>query len=386
MKFRLIALAGFLLQTPAYADAPPHRLDAVPLSTSGSQIVDANGQPTRIHGVGMWYDEDAVSKVPGIARAGFNTIRLDWSNRALHDGGLRDLDRVIDAARRHQLRVILDAHSNEAGTPGPWKPCYAQQQNGLWYDRGGASGDTDGCGTPGTVTDERFVADWQAIARHYLGNTTVIGYDLWNEPLAYGKSTWEPGDHNPEHNIRWMCERVGNAILAIDPTKLIICEGPMNATSSAADALTPAPWGDLSLAARLPVGLIVPHKIVYSIHDYPATIGGFRPDAGVQKIALMNKTWGYLVHDRIAPVIVGEMGASMVTPQDQRWANTLIAYVNGNLAAFGAPHFRDDEQGISTIWWFAGHDPNGDPSGIFDRAGNIDPVQQATYSRLSYQP
>jgi aryl-phospho-beta-D-glucosidase BglC (GH1 family) len=333
----------------------------------------------------MWYDADAVGKVPAIARAGFNVIRLDWSNRALHDGALRDLDRVIDAAGQYHLRVILDAHSNEAGTPGPWRPCYAQQANGLWYDRGGASDDTDGCGTPGTVTDEQFVADWETVARHYRDNSTVIGYDLWNEPLGYGKSTWEAGQENPAHNLRFMCERVGNAILSIDPTKLIICEGPLDAAASAADANVPAPWGDLSLAAQLPVKLIVPNKIVYSIHDYPASIGGFQPDAGERKIPIMNRTWGYLVRDYIAPVLIGEMGASMNTPKDQHWADTLIAYANGDLGALGGPEFRGGEQGVSTNWWFAGHDPSGQPSGIFDANGNIDRAQQVTYRRLRFR-
>ncbi len=49
----------------------------------------------------------------------------------------------------------------------------------------------------GLVTDAKFVRDWQAVARHFVTNTVVIGYDLWNEPLAYpGMSTWEPGDRN----------------------------------------------------------------------------------------------------------------------------------------------------------------------------------------------
>ena len=58
-------------------------------------------------------------------------------------------------------------------------------------------------------------------------------YDLRNEPLAYrGMATWEPGSRNPDHNLRWMYERVGGAIQAIDPDKLIICEGPQNYRTS----------------------------------------------------------------------------------------------------------------------------------------------------------
>ena len=272
-----LAAAFWLLSFAAKAEPMDHLLKATPLSTSGNQIIGSDHKPIRIVAVGMWFDEDAIGKMEVIARAGFNVIRLDWANQTMHQ--LDRLDRIIAAAERAHLKVILDDHSNEGGTPGPWKPCYAQQENGLWYDVGGASNGTDGCHTPGTVTDARFVSDWETIARRYRGNATVIGYDLWNEPLGYpGMSTWEEGDRNPTHNIRFMYERTGNAILAIDPTKLIICMGPMNGQRSIADARSPAPWGDLSVAGKYPVRLTVPDKLVYSVHNYPTEIGGYKPE------------------------------------------------------------------------------------------------------------
>ena len=331
--------------------------------------------------VGMWLDIGSSEKMAAIAAAGFNSVRLDWSNRSIDK--LPQLDALVSAAGKYHLKVILDDHSNELGAPGPWKQCYAQQANGLWYDFGGASDGTDGCGTKGTVTDARFIADWQTVARHFLNNNTVIGYDLWNEPLSYpGKSTWEEGDRNPNHNIRYMCERAGNAILAIDPTKLIICEGPMNMQRSAGDPGTPAPWGDLSLAGKYPVKLAVPNKLVYSVHDYPSDIGGYEPDAGAKKVAQMNRIWGYLVTEEIAPVWIGEMGANMVTHKHRQWASTLIDYANGRLGAQGGPTFTDDQQGIGICWWFAGHDAHGNPTGIFDVLGNINETQRTTYAQF----
>jgi aryl-phospho-beta-D-glucosidase BglC (GH1 family) len=379
MLFVLTSLSTLSLASDAGISSD---IEASPLSTSGSQIINSYNQAVRILSVGMWYDESAVRKVSGIAEAGFNTIRLDWSNRAVDQ--LAKLDQVIAAAAKHHLMVILDDHSNEAGGPGPWKPCFAQQRNGMWYDSGGASDNTDGCGDRGTVTDARFVADWQTVARRYEGNKTVIGYDLWNEPAGYGMSTWEEGDRNPTHNIRYMYERVGNAILAIDPTKLIICEGPMNAKWSFMDQNTPAPWGDLSLAGRLPVNLTIPHKLVYSVHDYPSDVGGYVPDAGDKKVAQMNVIWGYLVKNHIAPVWIGEMGANMTNDDHRQWAQTLIDYTGGKLGALGGPTFTAGERGIGINWWFAGHDPGGTPSGMFDGRGNIDPIQRATYNKFGF--
>lgn len=381
-----VLLAALLLASPTTVCAEASQeLPPGPLSTQGSQIVGSDGTAVRILSVGMWLDNGANNKMQEIADAGFNAIRLDWSNRSL--GRLPDLERVINAAAQFHLRVILDDHSDEAGAPGAWKPCYAQQRNGLWYDLGGASDGTDGCDTPGSITDARFIQDWQTVARYFRLNDTVIGYDLWNEPLAYpGMSTWEPGDRNPNHNIRWMCERAGNAILAIEPSKLIICEGPLNARHSFADSNTPAPWGDLTLAGRYPVKLTHPRKLVYSVHDYPTRIGGYAPDAGPEKIAQMNKVWGYLVRDGIAPVWIGEMGANMTTPDERRWATTLIAYANGHLGAEGGPTFESGQQGIGIDWWFAGHDEFGNPTGIIDDKGHIDPVQQTAYRQFQAQP
>jgi endoglucanase len=353
-----------------------------PLSTDGAQIVDADHHPIRILSAGTWAEIATDARIEGVARAGFNAIRLDWANRSL-DALLPSLDRIIATAARNRLVVILNNHSNESGAPGPWKPCFAQQRNGLWYDSGGASDNTDGCDTPGTVSDAKFMTDWQTIARHYKGNPTVIGYDLRNEPLGYrGMSTWEPGDRHPEHNIRYMYERVGNAILAIDPTKLIICEGPLNSRRSFANDNVPAPWGDLSLAGRYPVQLTIANRLVYSVHDYPASIGGYQPDSGFQKVSQMNATWGYLVRDGLAPVWIGEAGANMTTPEDRAWAQTLVNYTNGQLAAVGGPDFAPGQTGIGIDWWFAGHDPDGQPKGIFDATGQIDPQQQATYLRF----
>jgi endoglucanase len=353
-----------------------------PLSTDGNQILDATHRPIRILSAGSWVEIATDARIESVARAGFNAIRLDWTNRSL-ENMLPELDRVIAAASRAHLSIILNNHSNEGGAPGPWKPCFAQQRNGLWYDLGGASDGTDGCDTPGTVSDARFLADWQTVARHYKANPTVIGYDLRNEPLSYpGMSTWEEGSRNPDHNIRYMYERVGNAILEIDPTKLIICEGPLNSQRSFANRSVPAPWGDLSLAGKYPVRLNVANRLVYSVHDYPATIGGYKPDSGLEKVSQMNATWGYLVRDGVAPVWIGEAGADMRTDEDRAWAQTLLAYANGQMGAAGGPEFTSEHKGIGIDWWFAGHDPGGKPIGIFDAAGRIDPLQQAIYLRF----
>jgi endoglucanase len=181
-----------------------------------------------------------------------------------------------------------------------------------------------------------------------------------------------------------MYERVGNAIMAIDPGKLIICEGPQR-QHTFADTNSPAPWGDLSLAGKYPVRLSVPNKLIYSIHGYPSEVGGFSPDGGSEKIAYMNRDWGYLVAGNIAPVWIGEMGANMKAPNDAAWAQTLIDYANGKSADEGAPAFLPDQQGISIDWWSVGYYRNSgnQPSGIFNADGSVNRAQQRVYERFA---
>lgn len=376
--FRYFGLVWLTLIVAGAAPEPAHLLPDGPLTTQGNQILSSvTGRPVRILSVGGW--GDISDKVSAVVAAGFNTIRLDWSNRSLKQN-LPELDRVVAAARRVHLKLILDDHSNESGAPGPWKPCFAEQVNGLWYDLGGASDGTDGCQDAGTVTDAKFIEDWRSVALRFRSETTIIGYDLWNEPSGYpGMSTWEPGDTNPDHNIRWMCERAGNAILAIDPEKLVICMGPMHNNGSFADPATPAPWGDLSLAAKYPVTLSVPNRLVYSVHDYPQEIGGYKPSSGPEKVRQMNRTWGYLVRDHIAPVWIGEMGANMETEPQRQWFRTLDDYLNGRLGKDSGPVFTSSEQGIGIDWWFLGYDPHSNPTGIFNLDGSINRTQQAAY-------
>jgi aryl-phospho-beta-D-glucosidase BglC (GH1 family) len=348
------------------------------LSTKGSQIIDHTGRPVRINAVG-WNQigPDIADNVAGMRRAGFNAVRVSWVNESVQRD-LAVIDRIVEAAARHGIKVIIDNHTNNVGR-GPRDNWGAQQKNGLWYDKGGASDGTDGGGNVGTTTDAKFLDDWVIVARRYAGNTTVIGYDLRNEPLAYrGMSTW--GDDS-NRDLRAMYQRVGNAVQAVDPGKLIICEGPQNFRGSFAGT-GPAPWGDLSLVARFPVVLNVPNKLVYSVHDYPAYVTGFRPDSGPEKVRMMNAAWGYIVTRGIAPVWIGELGANLTDPSQHAWAQTMIAYVNGRLGDLGGPTFKEDEEGIGTCWWVWGHLPGQELEGTLTANGSLRAAQRAVWMQL----
>lgn len=373
----------------------PGLLPSVYLSTSGSQFVpEGRRAPTlRIAAVGWSEDEilpfqTRVQNVAAMRKAGFNTITIGWYDGIMHREGPTfwdNMDAVVKAAGDAGMKVIFNHHADE-GLPGtnPNTFCLSQQANGLWYDLGPGTDGTDGCGNPGTVTQETFQSDWEQIARRYAANPTVIGFDLHNEPLAYpGMSTWGDGGIR---DIRAMYSRVGSALETIDPGVLIICEGPQNYGGNlAGEPGITTPEGDLTAVASQPVKLTVnghpvTDKIVYSVHEYPREISGLDPDSGLAVVARFNGAWGNVVKSNIAPVWIGEAGSSMLNnPDDTDWAQMLTDYVNGGYGDLGGPTFGRNEQGISTTWWRWGYRPGELPDGTLNSDGTLKKRQYVVY-------
>ncbi len=414
IRLRLLgALALIVLPCPVQAAdktfAPAGRggflLPSGYLSTQGSQIVDAQGHPVRIASIG-WYGTDgpagygmqglwAVSYqsiLDSIKADGFNTVRIPWSNVNLDVQPVNipatgtidfkanpDLvglttrqifQRVVVYAGKIGLKVIFDHHTDN-GSGG-------QQPNGLWIDKGPGTDGTDGAGVRGTVDAARFQADWVRFAKMFAGNATVIGFDLDNEPHG---ASWGGGGPTDIHQ---MFQEVGNAIQAVDPGALIICEPSQDWKGA-------TPEGSVTLAniVSLPVVLGIPNKVVYSVHEYPAEIGGGKPAAAAEFITRMNLAWGDVVKHHLAPVWIGEMGSNMTSADSKTWAKTLLDYMNGKDGAQGGPTFTGNQQPISGSWWNIGSEGGrGNPDGIQSQwgAGHYKPEQQAVTDQMLFKP
>jgi endoglucanase len=367
MRHFLLSMAGLVMLAPATLMAAPPGTLLPPgeLSTKGNQIIDRQGRPVRLACIG-WnqiYETPSLERQTAlIAEHGFNCIRHAWAN-ATKDMEIAMVDRMAAAAEKVGLRLVIDNHTNEAGH-GERDNWGAQQKNGLWYDLGGGSDGTDGGGNPGTVTDARFLADWESVARHFVGNPTIIGYDIRNEPADWpGMSVWGGGSNR---DIASMYKRVGDAIQAIDPTKLIIIEPPTS------NVVGPR---------KYPPTLVVPHKLVYSVHEYPGEISGQKISSGPALIRRMNEAWGWVYNEKIAPIFVGEMGASMTSEQAKAWAATIVPYLNG----IGSDALRvpSGGQAVSTDWWDWGYLPGQSPDGTLQADWKTPkPEQEAVYSKL----
>jgi endoglucanase len=304
------------------------------LHTSGSQIVDDAGKPVRLTGLnwfggetsnqtfhGLW-SRGYRSVIDQVVGLGYNTLRVPYSNDILRPGAavnsidytknadlkgrspLQVMDTVIKYAGSKGMRVILDRHRPDANA-----------QSALWYTSG----------TP----ESTWIADWKSLAARYKGNSTVIGADLHNEPHNDKGSTgscWGCGD--AKRDWRLAAERAGKAIQGVNPDWLIIVEGVDSVPGVQVDGW----WGgNLSGAAKYPVRLSVPNKLVYSAHDYANSVFHQKwfddPTFPKNLPAHWEKQWGYLIKKKTAPVLLGEFGSTLADPQDTVWLKALMAYL-----------------------------------------------------------
>ena len=259
-----------------------------------------------------------------IASFGFNTIRLPYSSECLagtaaavsgvdsrRNPGLQGLtplqvmDRVVDAAAARNLRVLLDRHRPDSGS-----------QSELWYTE--------------RFSEQRWIDDWVSLASRYANNSTVIGADLHNEP--HGPACWGCGD--PAVDWAAAATRAGDAVLAANPHWLVVVEGVERQQTAG----TPGGAAAWRTSPAHPITLAVPHQLVYSAHDYPASIypqSWFADPAYPANLpSVWNKNWGYLQQQNIAPVLMGEFGTKLGTESDAAWLTALVGYLQTNRMSF----------------------------------------------------
>jgi endoglucanase len=170
---------------------------------------------------------------------GMNSIRVPFNYRLFtpenymgdNDStrGIKYLDRVINWCRAEGLYVLLDMHS----APG------------------GQTGDNidDSYGYPFLCENEesqQLCANiWRRIADHYKNETTVLGYDLLNEPIAH---YFDKDKLNPLLEVVY--RRITKAIREVDKNHLIFLGGSQ--------------WD----SNFKPFGPPFDSKLVYTFHKY----------------------------------------------------------------------------------------------------------------------
>jgi endoglucanase len=332
------------------------------LRARGGALVNGAGAEVHLTGV-SWFGMETNAFAPHgldarnyqsmldqIVAAGFNVIRLPYSNQLLKAesqpttvnfglnpdlqglNGLEVLDQLVQGAGARGLAVVLDRHRPDPSAQSP-----------LWY--------TD------AVPEGQWIDDWILLAQRYRDDPTVIGADLHNEP--YNPASW--GDGNLATDWRLAAERAGNAILAANPNWLIIVEGIQQYEETWAN------WGgNLTGARYYPVRLSRPEKLVYSPHDFGPSIS-WQPWFAAANFpanlpSFWQQHWAYLRQEGIAPVWVGEFGGRSVGQDvEGTWLRSLVAFLK--------------DQGISYAYW-AWNPDSGDTGGILEADWTtIDPTK-----------
>ena len=313
-----------------------------------------------------------------VKRLGYNTIRLAFSNEMVQRDpvvrkwvkvnpqfrGMRALqvmDAIINYAGKIGLKIILDDQRSRAASPKN----VSKLDEPLWYTK--------------RFPQSAWINDWKELASRYLGNPTVIGFDLRNEPHTVGPAnngwnvstylhqgaTWGPyhGVDNPATDWRLAAEKAGNAVLKINNSLLIFVEGLQLYPANSGCCLSPRPdqrghrignivdsyfWGGiLKQVARYPVVLKEPSQLVYSPHEYgPIRVGPnnvypwFAHMTDHTMAEVFNQQWGFITgatgKKAIAPIFIGETGTctnlpsclSLRRPGNQAtWLHIFIRYL-----------------------------------------------------------
>lgn len=324
------------------------------LHTSGSKILTTSNAEYTIKSIswfgletsnctphGLWKInlDDGLKKIKA---AGFNTIRLPFSNECINgthvdsinyyaNPNLKDkkpieiMDYVVARSKALGLNVILDRHRPDSAS-----------QSALWYTA--------------QYPESKWITDWKMLANRYKNEPTVIGVDLHNEPA--GNACWGCGDVKRDWSIA--AKKAGDAVLAVNPNLLIVVEG-VEAQSNGEYTW----WGGgLSDVKKFPVKLNVANRVVYSPHDYPSTVYAqkwFQSSNYPNNLpAQWDKTWGYIQKENIAPIILGEFGTKLETTSDKQWLSTLVTYLQTNKMSFSYWSFNPnsgDTGGIMKDDW-----------------------------------
>ncbi|ROT40081.1 cellulase [Sodiomyces alkalinus F11] len=287
---------------------------ALPLRTQGRNIIDQKGRRFKLHSVNWYGGSDELFVVGGldvrhrndiaatIRRMGFNSVRLPYADELVVANpvipeslvaanpdlaGRRALDvfeAVTAALTDAGLAVIINNHITHA----TWC-CGADPCDAAWYN--GHLGPL--CRIRQTEAD--WIRHWEEVMVRFVDNPFVIGADLRNEVRGFwGTMPWS----------KWAAaaEKAGNRLLRIRSDWLIIVGGTESNN-------------DLSGVAERPVVLDVPHRVVYTAHVYAwsgwgSSEGRFSHREYASFVRTMRRNWAYLVEGDVAPVWVGEFGAS----------------------------------------------------------------------------
>lgn len=333
---RLVRVAT-VLAVAACSGGGDERAHFSPIDSDGANLRDQEGRIALLHGVNarvegifdVTFDDgrQPLEAIPALEAAdcrrmrelGFDLLRLplSWSGIEPERDAIDEayLDRVaaaVDCAGSNGMLVLLDFHQDayskeigEDGAPlwaieppptmlleGPLDDLDARRQSRQVLD---AFDSFFAVGDPHGLQAE-FIAMAEAVAARFAGDPAVIGFEIFNEPVA------PPDELEPFHAA------AAAALRAAAPDKLVFFEP--NAIRNLTDSQPLA-------AAPFPV-----QGAVYAPHAYTFVFGGqgdllasatkedLRP--GIENARAEAESWG-------VPLLFGEFGIGPTWDNADRW-------------------------------------------------------------------
>ncbi|MEM2741067.1 MAG: glycoside hydrolase family 5 protein [Nitrososphaeria archaeon] len=236
----------------------------LPLYIEGKNIKDVNGNLIHLRGVNKpsfeWNKKGERMEEDQWAYAhnwGINVVRLPFKMEwMIEDENYRQrIDDAIALAEKYGMYIILDCH--EYGFP----------DIPAWIDM------------------------WTMLAKRYLGRPSVL-FDIFSEPHGISDEEWIS-----------LAQTCVNAIRDVNPDVLIV--------------ISANGWGNAPIH-WVQTAPITGGNIIYSLHWYIASTPISKPYT-LEKVKswLINKGWKAILDNNIAPVIVGEFGASYPRDPDE---------------------------------------------------------------------
>ncbi|WP_434596385.1 glycoside hydrolase family 5 protein [Streptomyces sp. A5-4] len=340
------------------------------------RLTDARGRVLTLRG---WNVEDKANRGDAALSAitekhfrdmrgkGFNFARLlvFWDDleprRGHYDARyLRQIERILDWARKYDVQVLLDAHQDVFG------PAFGHRGIPEWATR------TDGL--PFTPNPDDWFSEyfqpavqrafthlyedqdlrraqakmWRTLADRFSGHPAVLGYDLINEPmgeLREGEDLPTAARRIERDQITPMHNRLADAVRAVDRDNWVFVE--------------PTPIVGEGVPAGL--GKIKDPKVVYAPHFYNTAMeagADYDPSAGW--IESYEAAVTVYPKEHRVPVVVGEWGPlnnglpamgrfyrdalASLNRYSSGWAGYVWCYGGGYCAVDGAGGFRTNKE------------------------------------------
>lgn len=258
-------------------------------------LTNSDGQVVLLHGFNEVYklapydpaasgfsEDDAAF----LAANGFNVVRLGviWAGvepqPGVYDTAYVDsIRQTVDMLAAHGIYTIIDMHQDlySASLGGEGAPEWATKTGGLpnrsfgfpgsYYLNPAETAAWDGfwnntTAANGIGLEDNYAKAWETVAAAVAGNTSVIGYDIMNEPFP--GTSWLPtllgSPFYATQQLTPMYNQVAAAIRAVDPNTALFVE-PANPAVSEVPAI---------LGLPIQLGTIDDAKVVLAFHDYCA--------------------------------------------------------------------------------------------------------------------